>query len=97
MGNFRDRDEASFSRKHFLSDVGAEVRLQLFTLYRIPMRMFFHVAHPLNREREREWRRQDLRRIRGLSPQPPGVRITPEEGIDPELIDRWRYYFGFTI
>ena len=35
----------------FLTDVGAELRLQLFTFYRIPMFAYLQVAHPLNRER----------------------------------------------
>lgn len=35
----------------FLTDVGGELRLQLFTFYRIPMFAYFQVAHPLNRER----------------------------------------------
>ncbi len=35
----------------FLTDVGGELRLQLFTFYRIPMFVYFQVAHPLNRER----------------------------------------------
>ena len=35
----------------FLTDVGGELRLQLFTFYRIPMFAYFQVAHPLNRDR----------------------------------------------
>ena len=35
----------------FLTDVGGELRLQLFTFYRIPMFAYFQVAHPLNRKR----------------------------------------------
>ena len=35
----------------FLTNVGGELRLQLFTFYRIPMFAYFQVAHPLNRER----------------------------------------------
>ncbi len=35
----------------FLTGVGGELRLQLFTFYRIPMFAYFQVAHPLNRER----------------------------------------------
>ena len=35
----------------FLTNVGGELRLQLFTFYRIPMFAYLQVAHPLNRER----------------------------------------------
>ena len=35
----------------FLTDVGGELRLQLFTFYRIPMFAYVQVAHPLNRKR----------------------------------------------
>ena len=35
----------------FLTNVGGELRLQLFTFYRIPMFTYFQVAHPLNRDR----------------------------------------------
>ena len=35
----------------FLTNVGGELRLQLFTFYRIPMFAYFQVAHPLNRDR----------------------------------------------
>ena len=37
--------------KAFLTDVGGQVRLQLFTFYRLPMFAFFQVARPLNRDR----------------------------------------------
>ena len=38
----------------FLTNVGGELRLQLFTFYRIPMFAYFQVAHPLNRDRVAE-------------------------------------------
>jgi hypothetical protein len=92
VGNFGDLNDIKYRTKSFLSDVGAEVRMQLFTFYRIPMRAFFQVAHPLNRNRERNWRVRDTRRRLGLGPNDP---IPADQ--NPELIDRWRYYFGFTI
>ena len=67
VGNFGDLNDIKYRTKSFLSDVGAEVRMQLFTFYRIPMRAFFQVAHPLNRNRERNWRVRDTRRRLGLS------------------------------
>lgn len=36
---------------HFLTDAGAELRLQLFSFYRVPMTAFFQVARPFNRDR----------------------------------------------
>ena len=92
VGNFGDLNDVEFKTKSFLSDIGAEVQVQLFTFYRIPMRTFFQVAHPLNRNRERNWRVRDTRRRLGLGPNDP---IPADQ--NPELIDRWRYYFGFTI
>ena len=55
VGNFRTLKLDEFDTDSFLSDVGGEVRMELYTFYRIPMRAFFQVAHPLNRDRvERE-------------------------------------------
>jgi len=51
VGNFDDLDVGDFDTTDFLTDVGGEVRMQLFTFYRIPMFAFFQVARPLNRDR----------------------------------------------
>ena len=65
----------------YLSDVGAELRLELFTNYQIPLRAYLQVAHPLNRNRlQRESAKE-----RGLDPEDPEA---------PPKIDKWRYYFG---
>lgn len=68
-------------QEDYLSDVGAEVRLELFTNYRIPLRAYVQVAHPLNRDRLQREAAMDL----GLAPDDPGA---------PPKIDKWRYYFG---
>ena len=81
VGNFDEMHLDKLERNDFLSDVGGEVRLEMFTSYRIPMRVFFQVAHPLNRSRlQREEARAD-----GLSPDDPDA---------PKKIDRFRFYFG---
>ncbi len=51
VGNFRDFSDVQFNTDKFLTDVGGEVRMQLFTFYRIPMVAYFQAAHPLNRDR----------------------------------------------
>ena len=61
VGNFSRFEDVDFwsgkrwrSRPNtdkFLTDVGGELRLQLFTFYRIPMFAYLQVAHPLNRDR----------------------------------------------
>jgi hypothetical protein len=61
VGNFSRFEDIDFWKEErwrsmpntdkFLTDVGGELRLQLFTFYRIPMFAYFQVAHPLNRER----------------------------------------------
>ncbi len=51
VGNFRDLSEVKFNKDKFLTDVGGELRMQLFTFYRIPMVAYFQAAHPLNRDR----------------------------------------------
>lgn len=56
-----------FSTDDFLSDVGGELRLQLFTFYNLPMQAFFQVAHPLNRQRELNWRQEDRYRQLGYA------------------------------
>ena len=65
----------------YLSDVGAELRLELFTNYQIPLRAYVQVAHPLNRDRLQ----REAARERGLDPGDPEA---------PPKIDKWRYYFG---
>ncbi len=72
VGNFDKLDVGDFSTKDYLSDVGGELRMLLFTFERIPMYAFFQVAHPLNRD-----------------------RVPLNDGEDP--IDKFRYYFGFTL
>ena len=72
VGNSGGFDIGALGTDDFLSDVGAELRVQLFTFYRVPMHAFFQVAHPLNRDR---------------------VARDPDE----PRIDKWRYYFGFSI
>ena len=99
MGNFAKANFKPFSKKHilfedftskdFLSDVGAELRMRLFTFYRIPMGIFFQVAHPLNRNRELE------PRLRAWEESQAG--LPPEQRSDegrPEKIDKFRFYFG---
>jgi dipeptidyl aminopeptidase/acylaminoacyl peptidase len=54
VGNFREFNDVDFNTDKFLTDVGGEVRLHLFTFYRIPMTAFFQMAHPLNRDRVSE-------------------------------------------
>ena len=51
VSNKKSLGRKDFSTKPWLMDVGAEVRMQLFTFYRIPMNLYFQVARPLNRER----------------------------------------------
>jgi WD40 repeat protein len=51
VGNFRKFEDVDINTDKFLTDVGGEVRMQLFTFYRIPMVAYFQAAHPLNRDR----------------------------------------------
>ncbi|MEW6752634.1 MAG: hypothetical protein AB1505_16865, partial [Candidatus Latescibacterota bacterium] len=53
VGNFDDLELGDLGRSDFLTDVGGEVRLHLFTFYRIPMTAFFQAARPLDRGRVR--------------------------------------------
>ena len=72
----------------YLSDVGAEVRLELFTNYRIPLRAYVQVAHPLSRNRlHREAVREQREDARAR-----GLDLNELE--PPPKIDKWRYYFG---
>jgi len=81
VGNFEEAHFSDLSTDDFLSDVGGELRMEMFTNYRIPLRAFFQVAHPLNRQRvQRREAREE------------GVSLDSPDA--PELIDRWRYYFG---
>ena len=51
VGNFARFKDIDFNTDKFLTDVGGELTLQLFTFYRIPIFASFQVAHPLNRDR----------------------------------------------
>ena len=51
VGNFDNFEMGDLDSKDFLTDVGGQVRLHLFTFYRIPMSAYFQVARPLNRDR----------------------------------------------
>ncbi|MDP7364286.1 MAG: hypothetical protein QF768_16990 [Candidatus Latescibacteria bacterium] len=81
VGNFREIDFDDFDTDDFLTDVGGELRMEMFTNYRIPMRVFFQVAHPLNRVRLQRREAQEL----GLTVDDPDA---------PGKIDKVRYYFG---
>ncbi|HJP31143.1 MAG TPA: hypothetical protein QGF95_11375 [Candidatus Latescibacteria bacterium] len=81
VGNFDEASLDEFEPNDLLSDVGGELRLEMFTSYRIPLRAFFQVAHPLNRSR---LQREEAREA-GLSPDDPDA---------PRKIDRLRFYFG---
>ncbi len=65
----------------YLSDVGAELRVEMFTSYQIPLRAYVQVAHPLSRNR--------LQREAAME-----VGLDPEDPDAPPKIDKWRYYFG---
>lgn len=77
----------------FLTDVGGELRLQLFTFYRIPMFAYFQVARPL-----------ESSRVKWITPSPssddphpePYLTVRNSEGTLDE-IDKWRFYFGFGL
>ncbi len=51
VGNFSSFDEVDFNTDSFLTDIGGELRLQLFTFYRIPLLAYFQAVRPLNRDR----------------------------------------------
>ena len=86
----------------FLTDVGGELRLQLFTFYRIPMFAYFQVARPLPSSRvKRLW----ITRLPNGSLEecaPPAqdcfrsLTVRDSEGALDEL-DEWRFYFGFGL
>ncbi|MFH1570205.1 MAG: hypothetical protein ABIL09_19595 [Gemmatimonadota bacterium] len=81
VGNFEKADLGDLDRGDFLSDLGGELRLEMFTSYRIPLRAFLQVARPLDRHQVQRREAGDL-----------GVDVDGPEA--PPLIDRWRYYFG---
>ncbi len=92
-----------FTTKHFLSDVGGELRLRLFTFYAIPLTAFFQVAHPLNRDRELagsqrqrdfEARQRDFEAFEALPPAEQALQNRPTKPTRPTKVDRWRFYFG---
>ena len=81
VGSFDEADLGALDKDDFLSDVGGELRLEMFTNYRIPLRVFFQVARPLDRG---QVQRQEASQL----------RVDPRGPEAPPLIDKWRYYFG---
>lgn len=81
VGNFDKTSLDEFEPNDFLSDVGGELRLEMFTSYRIPLRAFFQIAHPLNRSQLQK----EEARAQGVSVDDPDA---------PPKIDRLRFYFG---
>ena len=51
MGYFDKFEMGDLDSEDFLTDVGGELRLHMFTFYRIPMSAFFQFARPLSRDR----------------------------------------------
>ena len=82
VGNFSSIEFSNFDTDDFLTDIGGELRMEMFTNYRLPMRVFFQVAHPLNRTRLQRLEAEEL----GLAVDDPDA---------PDKIDRRRFYFGF--
>ncbi|MFC1526619.1 hypothetical protein ACFL6X_07415 [Candidatus Latescibacterota bacterium] len=83
--------ESDLDREDFLSDAGGELRLEMFTNYRIPMRVFFQVARPLDRRRELSWRMAEYEdEVAYLRLHDPEQEPPPP----PKIIDKWRFYFG---
>ena len=77
----------------FLTNVGGELRLQLFTFYRIPMFAYFQVARPIESGR--------VERIEPLpsedDPNPePYLTVRDSQG-NVDRIDEWHFYFGFGL
>lgn len=81
VANYDEADLDALDKDDFLSDVGGELRMEMFTNYRIPLRVFFQVARPLDRGHVQRQEAAEL----GVDPRGPEA---------PELIDKWRYYFG---
>jgi hypothetical protein len=82
VGNFTKVDVGDFDSSDFLTDVGGELRMEMFTNYRIPMRVFLQVAHPLNRNR-----------LQRLEAREAGLALDDPDA--PEKVDKYRIYFGF--
>ncbi len=86
----------------FLTDVGGELRLQLFTFYRIPMFAYFQVARPIPSSRvKRLWiTRLPNGSLEECAPTAEGcfrsLTVRDSEG-DLDEIDDWRFYFGFGL
>jgi len=81
VANYDQADLDGLDKDDFLSDVGGELRMEMFTNYRIPMRVFCQVARPLDRGHVQ---RQEAREL-GVDPRGPEA---------PSRIDKWRFYFG---
>ena len=86
----------------FLADVGGELRLQLFTFYRIPMFAYFQVARPLPSSRVKQlWiTRLPNGSLEECAPNAQdcfrSLTVRDAEG-DLDEIDNWRFYFGFGL
>ena len=109
VGNFGSADFDPWSRDHilfrnfthedFFSDVGADVRMQVFSFYRIPMLAYFRIVHPLNRERElaprlEEWALDTVAWEEAIRAGTIGnAEPRPER---PEMVDKYRLFFGLT-
>jgi len=66
--NFEEFDRKHFSTRDFLSDVGLEIRLQMFSFYRIPMMAYFQIAWPVGHGRNRKVYDSDLDRDVDIDP-----------------------------
>lgn len=77
----------------FLTNVGGELRLQLFTFYRIPMFAYFQVARPIEAGRV-EWI-EPLPSEDDPNPEP-YLSVRDSQG-NLDRIDEWRFYFGFGL
>ncbi|MYA24608.1 MAG: hypothetical protein F4Z30_18330 [Gemmatimonadetes bacterium] len=81
--------------------MGGEVRLQLFTFYRIPMLAYFQVARPLPSSRVKwferlpngDWGEPDCNPSEKRDCY---LTVRDSEG-DLDEIDNWRFYFGFGL
>lgn len=110
VGNFSRFEDIDFwqgkrwrsrpNMDQFLTDVGGELRLQLFTFYRIPMFAYFQVARPLPSSRVKwferlpngDWGEPDC----NPSERDCYLTVRDSEG-DLSEIDKWRFYFGFGL
>ena len=66
MWNFEEFDRKHFSARDFLTDVGLEIRLQMFGFYRIPMMAYFQIAWPVGHGRHRKIYDSDINRDVGI-------------------------------